>query len=146
MMNRLEEKFRKIAISQGYTVLGNGWPDFLLKMEDGLKAIEVKGPNDKLRENQIEMLRALDDAGLKCYVYQQMNSEAEAHELIPIEELLHEKNKRVQTNWRNNWKDGMDHLHSGVKNLKEIGMSDKEVLLHVKRILSSWSRKDLFRL
>lgn len=64
MENELEKKVRAAYEAKGWTVLRDGWPDFLCirKRADGtieLSGVEVKSKNDLLRDNQKKMLASL---------------------------------------------------------------------------------------
>ena len=57
--------------NEGYDVLRNGYPDFLVQRKgrySGVCAIEVKQGNDKVRPNQTVMHNMFKDAGIPVYV------------------------------------------------------------------------------
>lgn len=143
-MHKLESKFEAEAVKHGHTVLHAGWPDFLTIRGSVTNGIEVKSKDDWLRPSQIQMLQALDCAGIKCYVYQQITSRT--FETISIEDVLSkDKNlKWYQTDRGINWDKGRTNLHEGIEALKEIGISDYNILRQVKIMLSAHSSKQWF--
>lgn len=145
-MHGLEKRFEAEAIKSGYTVLKKGWPDFLIIRGPSVNGVEVKSRHDRLKEHQIEMLRALDGACIKCYVYQETAPKTFA--TIPIEDALPKamKSQYRQVDWRTNWDRGREHLLKGFDILKEIGISDDNILKHMRIMLSARSRDVLFRL
>ena len=85
MVNRLEQEVKEKLEGRGYTVLRNGWPDFLCirKVSKrtrttygyehhtevyGLMGVEVKARGDKVSEDQRAVHRALRAAGIPVYV------------------------------------------------------------------------------
>jgi VRR-NUC domain len=68
MASKFEKSVSEQYQKEGWNVLSNGWPDFLLwKREEGkvcLKFVEVKSENDSIRENQREVLNLLCEAGM----------------------------------------------------------------------------------
>lgn len=142
-MNRLEEKFKREAETKGYTVLGNGWPDYLIMKGNRYIAVEVKSANDALKDNQVEMLKAIQEAGIKCCVYRELETEPTKAVLIPLNEILVDRENRIKTNFENTWEEGIGHLFSAIKNLKEIGLNDETITLHMNRLLSNWGGHDI---
>jgi|SRR5208282_2841194 len=79
-MHKAEDEYLKECQAAGWTVLKNGWPDFLLIREvDGklvAKAVEVKGvykhikstTRDPLSKAQKDMLEALSKLGIETEV------------------------------------------------------------------------------
>lgn len=71
-MNALEQRARQILESAGFTVLRNGWPDFLAFREEGrwkkLAAFEIKSESDGLSDSQKIMQQLLRVAGIPVYV------------------------------------------------------------------------------
>jgi len=65
-MNQLEERFCRALQRAGYTVLRQGWPDFLVIDRDGVRAyaLEVKADGDDLSREQTAMHDALRRLGL----------------------------------------------------------------------------------
>jgi len=53
---------------KGWTVLTNGWPDFLLVRGNEIQAVEIKRRGDKVRPEQVEMHKALSKAGLFTFI------------------------------------------------------------------------------
>lgn len=68
-LNDAEKEFKKKATDKGWNVIKNGWPDFLIYKDNEIRFIEVKNGKDKLREDQIKMLKTLTKYGLKCYTW-----------------------------------------------------------------------------
>lgn len=74
-MNDFEKKIHDALVARGYTVLRNGWPDFLVMEKDrpfGLRprgfALELKRGADRVRDEQVEMHRALAQFGVLTHV------------------------------------------------------------------------------
>lgn len=56
-------------LDAGHVVVRSGWPDFMvLSGPDDLFVVEVKGPGDQLRDNQIVVLELLARAGIDTYI------------------------------------------------------------------------------
>ncbi len=53
----------------GFTVLRRGWPDCVAVRDGEVRFIEVKGPHDSMRPEQIEMSKAFELVGLKYEVW-----------------------------------------------------------------------------
>ena len=64
-----EHRFKQQAIDKGWKVLKNGWPDYLIYKDNEIAFVEVKDGSDRLRPNQIEMLKLLSKFGLKCFTW-----------------------------------------------------------------------------
>lgn len=64
-----EAVFAEWATSLGWDVTKRGWPDFICRRDGALMAVEVKGGNDDLSPEQIDVLNDLAAAGLPTYVY-----------------------------------------------------------------------------
>ena len=64
-----EAEFKKQAISKGWNVLKNGWPDYLIYKDNEIAFVEVKDKGDQLRPSQIEMLNLLSKFGFKCFTW-----------------------------------------------------------------------------
>jgi len=60
-----EKDVRDALNRAGYTVLRNGWPDFLVCGPDGIFAVEVKTGKDKLSREQEAIHKALEQAGVR---------------------------------------------------------------------------------
>jgi len=54
---------------KGWKVFKNGWPDYLICKGKEICFVEVKDKQDRLKEDQHEMLGILTQYGLKCYVW-----------------------------------------------------------------------------
>jgi Holliday junction resolvase-like predicted endonuclease len=65
---QVQQLFQKRLERHNYRVLRKGWPDLLVKRDDLLVAVEVKGPTDKLHGLQPEMLEILNKAGIPSVV------------------------------------------------------------------------------
>jgi len=52
----------------GYTVLRNGWPDFLITKGGITAGVEIKGRNDTVKPNQQLMMDTLSAASIRCFV------------------------------------------------------------------------------
>ncbi len=53
----------------GYLPVASGWPDFfVIEDADDIFVVEVKGPGDSLRPNQIVVLEMLASAGIDTYI------------------------------------------------------------------------------
>ena len=61
-------------------MLRTGWPDFLCSRDGEVRGVEVKGPTDTLRPEQVAMQRMLHDSGLVTYTYRFRTSEFEPQE------------------------------------------------------------------
>lgn len=70
-MNEHEKRVYNVAKDAGWTVLRNGWPDYLLIDWQSKQAIflEVKSPTDSLRIEQKKMHKALKALGLDVRVF-----------------------------------------------------------------------------
>jgi len=69
MIHKPEKHFQIKFKKDGYKILRNGWPDFLLIKDSKISFVEVKGSSDKLRKPQIKMLKVLNHYGLSCYIW-----------------------------------------------------------------------------
>lgn len=98
-MNEIEYEFVKKAIELGYAVLNTGWPDFLITKDGVTQGVEVKGPNDTLKKNQMRMLNALANGGIECWVYR-----GEWHTPDIVKELQKEENILDQIMKHYEWK------------------------------------------
>lgn len=63
-MNALEHLMKQRLEQRGWTVLSRGWPDFLCVRGKEVKAVEIKSPDDRLRQEQVTMHAALALAGI----------------------------------------------------------------------------------
>jgi len=64
-----EKKIKKLLKHEGYEVLKNGWPDYLVKDKEGiLWFMEIKALHSHLRKAQKQMLKTLTDADLNVLV------------------------------------------------------------------------------
>lgn len=64
-----QQAFERAIDASGGEYLRNGWPDYLVRNEDGsFYAVEVKTPNDHLSYAQAEMLSWLASAGVDVYI------------------------------------------------------------------------------
>ena len=61
MANEFESHVRKLLENKGWTVLQNGWPDFLCIKNKQILAVEVKNHGDKLSPRQVRLLSALSE-------------------------------------------------------------------------------------
>lgn len=145
-MNTLERRFESEYTRRGYTVLRKGWPDFLIFKGITVKGVEVKSEYDCLKEHQAEMLQVLDKAGIECYVYRP--TPWGGVEMVSIEaELLEHQNFRwYQANWSINWDKGRNYLLKGIDALKRNGLSDDDILVHMRVMLSGRSSEGLRKL
>lgn len=65
-----EREFFRVAKSyMGARCFRSGWPDFLLTDGEGAFAVECKSGAYPLSERQIQMMRALETGGIRCYVW-----------------------------------------------------------------------------
>jgi len=70
-MTPSEEIAKKQLEEEGWTVLNDGWPDFLAFRPDGtVRFIEVKGDKDSVRFNQQKVHDVLRSLGLNVEVMQ----------------------------------------------------------------------------
>lgn len=67
-MNLQEEQFQIEFEKMGYTVLRNGWPDFLIVKDGAIAGVEIKGKNDTIKPNQQRMMDILSGFGIRCFV------------------------------------------------------------------------------
>lgn len=67
--NRSEAKFFQQASKAGYTVFRKGWPDFLIKKDDKVYAVEVKPWGKKQTKAQKEVMSILVQLGIKCFLW-----------------------------------------------------------------------------
>jgi hypothetical protein len=83
-MTEKELEFELSAVSAGYEVVRDGWPDFLLVKGDEIVAVEVKNDKEYLNSrgyrttkhgtqkclhiNQVRMLKLLEKVGLKVRI------------------------------------------------------------------------------
>jgi DNA-binding NtrC family response regulator len=66
---RIETDVKAKLERVGFTVIRNGWPDILVKDQDGgLYFIELKASNDKIRPEQKRLLQVLAQYGLSVFV------------------------------------------------------------------------------
>jgi len=143
-MNILEEKVKNRLRKQGYTIFDNGFPD-LLTMKDGIyQAIEVKNKRDKLRKNQLDMLLALDNAGIESFIYRHHSKNTFA--MISINDFIINngdmKIRPFKTKWRGSWEKGREHFLFGIDSFKDMGMSYQQILNNIKSVLSIHERAD----
>jgi VRR-NUC domain len=106
-MNGTEQKVRAELERRGFTVLQNGWPDFLCTRPIpyrptglGVMAVEVKSALDKLSVNQRTVHKALTAARLPVYVIRSGDEWPEDfkthHILMPTEKRrVQESAKRI---------------------------------------------------
>ncbi len=91
-MNEREEIIKKYLQDQDYTVIKNGWPDFLvIKNKDGIQegfGLEIKSEFDKLTEEQKEMHNWLRKLGIPVYV---IKSKKEFDSISPVGKTLFSK-------------------------------------------------------
>jgi hypothetical protein len=70
--NLAETAFIEWAHQQGWELASNGWPDFLCSLGPDVVAVEVKDskmPERQLSDEQRGVMRLLEHAGVKCYVW-----------------------------------------------------------------------------
>jgi hypothetical protein len=86
--------FEKLQ-SEGFAVVNRGWPDFLaFRIVNGipeLRAVEVKGPTDRMSEYQRNMHDLLAQAGIKVQVVNVVRSQ--------VEEVKSRPNRIVLGKW-----------------------------------------------
>jgi hypothetical protein len=63
-----ERHFEMVAENEGYQIVKNGWPDYVLVKGDEIIFVEVKTKGDMLRPVQVGMLLLLERAGAKVRV------------------------------------------------------------------------------
>tara|TARA_R100001443_G_scaffold11987_1_gene21489 strand:+ start:671 stop:1171 length:501 start_codon:yes stop_codon:yes gene_type:complete len=71
-----ENKVYKALEREGFDVLRSGYPDFLVRRNGrygGVAAVEVKQGSDKVRDNQKEMHKLFNEAGIPVYVIRPEN-------------------------------------------------------------------------
>ena len=71
-----ENKVYKALEKEGFDVLRSGYPDFLVRRNGrygGVAAVEVKQGSDKVRDNQKEMHKLFNEAGIPVYVIRPEN-------------------------------------------------------------------------
>lgn len=83
-MNANEQAFVERLESDGWTVLRNGWPDFLCVKGKHVKAIELKYNTDTVRPNQTENHQALRLAGLTVEVKRITNGACEGEQQVRL--------------------------------------------------------------
>lgn len=67
--NPHEFAFYSWAVSQGWQVTKQGWPDFICRRGDEVMAVEVKGGNDGVSSYQWATLKDLRLAGLPAFLW-----------------------------------------------------------------------------
>lgn len=67
-MNDFERDFNDRMTQLGFTVLRNGWPDFLCMSRDGGFAVELKRGQDRVSAHQKQMHEALKNLGVAIVV------------------------------------------------------------------------------
>lgn len=67
-VNKREREVVDALKAEGYTVLRNGWPDFLAVRGNDTVAVEVKAPTDSLTNAQFRMHSALKAIGIETVV------------------------------------------------------------------------------
>jgi len=70
-MNSFEKKVKLYLEGLGFEVLRNGYPDFMIRrigQHEGLACVEVKNRRDKLRPEQVAMIKAFKSMGLPTYI------------------------------------------------------------------------------
>ena len=67
-MSPAEQVIAKRLKAEGWTVMKQGWPDFLCVRGDEIKAVEVKLKGDRLSASQIENHRILRIAGISVEI------------------------------------------------------------------------------
>ena len=68
-MSEVEKEIQGILEAKDFQVYKNGWPDFLVKDNNGNNYyLEAKGPNDKITKSQFEMFRALVESGFNIII------------------------------------------------------------------------------
>jgi len=71
-----ENKVYKALEREGFDVLRSGYPDFFVRRNGrygGVAAVEVKQGSDKVRDNQKEMHKLFNEAGIPVYVIRPEN-------------------------------------------------------------------------
>jgi len=71
-----ENKVYKALEKEGFDVLRSGYPDFFVRRNGrygGVAAVEVKQGSDKVRDNQKEMHKLFNEAGIPVYVIRPEN-------------------------------------------------------------------------
>jgi hypothetical protein len=67
--NTAEAEAYEELFEEGYLPVASGWPDFfVVSGKDEIFFVEVKGPGDELRPNQIVVLELLARAGIDTYI------------------------------------------------------------------------------
>ena len=66
--NWCEEHLQLVAKQEGFEVLQNGWPDFLLVRGEEILFVEVKPKGQDLLASQLKIHRALEKGGLKVRI------------------------------------------------------------------------------
>jgi len=143
-MSKLERKFASLLTKKGYPFLTTGYPDFLVIKGSTIVCVEVKSKSDQLKDNQIEMLNTLENAGIRSFVYKEkISGECE---LIPFTDAVSNDQlfKNPSSDWRTIWQTGRESLLNGIDTLKEIGIDDDAILTYVRTMLSGWTRELVF--
>lgn len=92
--NECEAAFEKLALSEGYTVMKKGWPDFLCEKDGEYVVVEVKPKTKKgrmcyLHYEQLLVMMFLTRLGVECFV-----SDGETSEPFSVSE--HASNKSLR--------------------------------------------------
>jgi len=67
--NPVEAEVHRELLDRGHAIIRSGWPDFLvISGPDEIYLVEVKGPGDALRANQVAVLELLARAGIDTYI------------------------------------------------------------------------------
>lgn len=143
-MSKLEKKFASLLTKRGYPFLTNGYPDFLVIKDSTIVGVEVKSKCDHLRDNQIEMLNTLENAGVRCFVYKELHSGK--CELISFTDAVSKDQlfKIPGSDWKTTWQTGRESLLNGIDTLKKLGIDDQAILIYVRTMLSGWTRELVF--
>jgi hypothetical protein len=64
-----EALFKSKCAEKGWTVHRPSWPDFLVQTNDGLIAVEVKGPDDVISKTQAATFSLLESIGVAVYIW-----------------------------------------------------------------------------
>lgn len=100
-LGKVEENFMVDALAEGFEVIRNGWPDFILVKGSEVVFIEVKaekragghGEQHLLHVDQLRLLRVLEALGLKVRI-----SQGDIKTLYTVSEYL-ELTRRIKKDW-----------------------------------------------
>jgi len=117
-----ENKVYKALEREGFDVLRSGYPDFLVRRNGkygGVAAVEVKQGSDKVRDNQKEMHKLFNEAGIPVYVIRPENVYGKDNMNIRNPMLKRRFKKVIGFTHYSNVKEQVNHLTSKLEDKED---------------------------